>query len=432
MPTPMHIVILSDMLPPDEPGGAGRVAWQLGQGYVAVGQRVTFITSSPGPSRVEKRDGFTVHVLHSRYAERWRAWFGLFNPQTVWLLNRLLRQLRPDVVHAHNVHSHLSYHSLVIARHVGAATIFTAHDAMTVAYGKLTHFIDPARPEQCDGFNYRLPFGYNLRQMRFRWNPARNLSIRHTLRYYTDARVAVSHELKKALEANRLPPFEVVHNGIDPSRFDVPEVAVAVLRQRYRLEGRRVILFGGRLNRAKGDQQLLAALRQVRQTVPDVALLVLSRSDAYLQRLLGEHPDLADVIVPGSWLEGSELATAYRLAQAVTLPSVYFETFGITALEGMAAGAVPVVTCFGGPREVVVDGETGFVVNPYNTEALADRLIRLLTDESLRGRMAAAGRARVEQQFTLKRQTEAMLAVFERAIARRHARRATKLPTPDS
>ncbi len=432
MPTPMHIVILSDMLPPDEPGGAGRVAWQLGQGYVAVGQRVTFITSSPGPSRVEKRDGFTVHVLHSRYAERWRAWFGLFNPQTVWLLNRLLRQLRPDVVHAHNVHSHLSYHSLVIARHVGAATIFTAHDAMTVAYGKLTHFIDPARPEQCDGFNYRLPFGYNLRQMRFRWNPARNLSIRHTLRYYTDARVAVSHELKKALEANRLPPFEVVHNGIDPSRFDVPEVAVAVLRQRYRLEGRRVILFGGRLNRAKGDQQLLAALRQVRQTVPDVALLVLSRSDAYLQRLLGEHPDLADVIVPGSWLEGSELATAYRLAQAVTLPSVYFETFGITALEGMAAGAVPVVTCFGGPREVVVDGETGFVVNPYNTEALADRLIRLLTDESLRGRMAAAGRARVEQHFTLKRQTEAMLAVFERAIARRHARRATKLPTPDS
>ena len=149
---------------------------------------------------------------------------------------------------------------------------------MTVVYGKLTYFIDPARPEQCDGFNYRLPLGYNLRQMRLRWNPARNLSIRHTLRYYTDARIAVSHELKKALEANRLSPFEVVHNGIDPALFDVPEAAVAVLRQRYRLEGRRVILFAGRLNRAKGDQQLLAALRRVRQSVPDVALLVLALS----------------------------------------------------------------------------------------------------------------------------------------------------------
>ncbi len=425
MSTPMHIVILSDLLPPDEPGGAGRVAWQLGQGYVAAGHRVTFVTTSAGPSRVEKRDGFTVHVLHSRYAERWRAWFSLFNPQTVWPLNRLLRRLRPDVVHAHNIHSHLSYHSLVIARYAGAATVFTAHDAMTFAYGKLTYFIDPSRPEQCDGFNYRLPFGYNLWQMRLRWNPARNLSIRHTLHYYTDARVAVSNELKKALEANHLPPFEVVHNGIDPSRFDVPEFAVAVLRQRLRLGGRRVILFAGRLNRLKGDQQLLAALRHVRQAVPDVALLVLARSDEYLQRLLGENPDLAGVIVPGGWLEGAELAAAYRLAYAVTLPSICFETFGLTALEGMAAGAVPVVTCFGGPREVVVDGETGFVVNPYNTEALADRLIRLLTDEALRQRMAAAGRARVEQHFTLQRQTDAMLAVYARARAQR-GRRAHK------
>jgi glycosyltransferase involved in cell wall biosynthesis len=428
----MHIVILSDMLPPDEPGGAGRVAWRLGQGFVAAGQRVTFITTSSGPARTEKRDGFTVHVLHSRYAERWRAWLSLFNPPIVWPLDRLLRRLRPDVVHAHNVHGHLSYHSLVIARHVGAATVFTAHDAMTFAYGKLFYFIDPARPEQCNGFNYRLPFGYNLRQMRLRWNPARNLSIRHTLRYYADARVAVSGELKKALEANRLPPFEVVHNGIDPSRFDVPEAAVAVLRQRYRLEGRRVILFGGRLNRAKGDRQLLAALRLVRQAVPEVALLVLARSDAYLEQLIRENGDLAGVIVPGGWLEGAELAAAYRLAQAVALPSVCFETFGLAALEGMAAGAVPVVTCFGGPREVVVDGETGFVVNPYSTETLADRLIRLLTDESLRQRMAAAGRARVEQHFTLQHQTEAMLAVFERAIARRHPRRAPRLPAHDS
>jgi len=427
----MHIVILSDMLPPDEPGGAGRVAWRLGQGFVAAGQRVTFITSSSGPSRTEKRDGFTVHVLHSRYAERWRGWLSLFNPQIVWPLDRLLRRLRPDVVHAHNVHSHLSYHSLVIARHGGAATVFTAHDAMTFAYGKLTYFTDPARPEQCDGFNYRLPFGYNLRQMRLRWNPARNLSIRHTLRYYTDARVAVSGELKKALEANRLPPFEVVHNGIDPSRFDVPEAAIAVLRQRFKLAGRRVILFGGRLNRAKGDRQLLAALRLVRQAVPEVALLVLARSDAYLEQLIRENDDLAGIIVPGGWLEGAELAAAYRLAQAVALPSVCFETFGLTALEGMAADAVPVVTCFGGPREVVVEGETGFVVNPYNVDALADRLIRLLTDEALRGRMAAAGRARVEEQFTLQQQTGKMLAVFERAIARRQARRAAKHPTPN-
>ncbi len=415
----MHIVILSDTLPPESPGGAGRIAWQLGHGLVAAGHRVTFITATPGPPHVETREGLTVHLLHSQYANRWTAWFGLVNPQTIRPLNVLLRRLRPDVVNAHNVHHHLGYHSLVIGRYAGAATVFTAHDVLPFAYTKLTAFIDPAAPERCDGFDYRLPFGYNVRQMRLRWNPARNLSIRHTMTYFVDERVAVSHELKRALEANRLPPFDVVHNGLDPALFDVPEAGIDVLRQRLRLDGRRVILFGGRLNHHKGDQQLLAALRRVKHTVPDAALLVLSRSSDYTRQLMHDNPDLAREIVLGGWLEAAELATAYRLADVVATPSICFDSFPTVNLEGMAAGAPPVTTCFGGAREAVVDGETGFIVNPYDIDALADRLTRLLSDEPLRRRMAAAGRARLEGQFTLRHQAEAMLAIFERALARR-------------
>lgn len=415
----MHVVILNDSLPPEAPGGAGRIAWQLGHGLIAAGHRVTFIAATPGPSRVETRQGVTVHLLHSRYAERWVAWFCLINPQTVVPLNRLLRALAPDVVHAHNVHQHLGYHSLVIGRFAGAATVFTAHDVMTFAYAKLTRFIDPAAVDRCDGFDYRLPFGYNIRQMRLRWNPARNLSIRHTLHHYVDVRTAVSHALKMALQANRLPRFEVVHNGIDPARFDVPAAGIDVLRQRYKLEGRRVILFGGRLTRMKGDHQLLEALRHVRQAVPEVALLVLARSDAYSQRLLAEFPDLQDVIVPGGWLEDAELATAYRLADTVVTPSVCFDSFPTMNLEAMAAGAPPVTTCFGGAKELVLDGETGYVVNPYNIPALADRLIRLLSDEPLRQRFAEAGRHRIAEHFTLEAQVQRLLAIYERALARR-------------
>jgi glycosyltransferase involved in cell wall biosynthesis len=416
----MHIVILSDSLPPESPGGAGKIAWQLGQGLIATGHRVTFVTSTREQSHVETRNGITVHALHSNYAERWVAWFGLINPQTVVPLNLLMRKLKPDVVNAHNVHQHLGYHSLVIARFSGAATVFTAHDVMPFAYSKLTRFIDPDRPDQCDGWDYRIPFGYNWRRMRFRWNPARNLSIRHTMRYYVDQRVAVSGELKKALEANRLAPFEVVHNGIDPDTYNIDEAAVEVLRQRYKLNGRRVILFGGRLNRFKGDQQLFAALRRVKQQVPNVALLVLARPSAYTERMLSENPDLVDVIVMGGWLQDAELATAYRLADVVVSPSVCFDSFPTVNLEGMAAGAVPVTTCFGGGRELVLDGETGFIVNPYNIDALADRLTRLLTDEALRRRLSEAGKARVRDHFTLRHQAAAMLDVYERAIARHH------------
>ncbi|MBN2305964.1 MAG: glycosyltransferase family 4 protein [Anaerolineae bacterium] len=415
----MHIVILSDTLPPDSLGGAGRIAWNLGQGLIAAGHQVTFVTSTPGHSRVETRQGITVHALHSNYPPRWVAWLGLFNPQTVWPLNRLLRKLEPDVIHAHNVHQHLGYHSLVIARFTGAATVFTAHDVMPFAYAKLTAFIDPLNPDQCDGWDYRLPFGYNIRQMRLRWNPARNLSIRHTMHYYIDERIAVSHALKCALEANRLPPFDVVHNGLDLSQFDVPQVNIDVLRQRFKLEGRRVILFGGRLSRHKGDQQLFAALRRIKERVPDVALLVLARPSKYTEQMVYNNPDLAGHIVLGGWLEDAELAAAYRLADTVAVPSVCFDSFPTVSLEGMAAGAPPVLTCFGGGREAVIDGETGFVVNPYNIDALADRLTRLLTDEALRRRMAGAGRTHMEQHFTLDHHIQATLDVYDRALTKR-------------
>ena len=420
----MHIAILCDNLPPHSPGGAGKIAWQLGLGLIASGHRVTFITSTPGETRLERRQGIPVYALHSKYPERWMGWFGLFNPQTVIPLNRLLRRLKPDIVHAHTVNVHLGYHSLVIGR-IGAkaATVYTAHDVMPFSYTKLTHYIDPKRPDQCSDWNYRLPPLHNIRRMRFRWNPARNLSIRHTLTYYTDVRVAVSHALKTALEANHLPPFEVVHNGVPLAEFDVPQAGIDVLRHRLGLNGRPVILFGGRMSRHKGDRQLLSALRQVKTQVPDVALLILSRPSDYIECLMQEYPDLAENVVVGGWMEGAELSSAFHMADVIVSPSICFDSLVMVNLEGMAARKPAVSTCFGGAPEAVIDGETGYIVNPYNIDALADRLTRLLRDPALRERMGAAGRAHVEEAFSLEVQVNRMLDVYQRALEKRHKTR---------
>ena len=101
-----------------------------------------------------------------------------------------------------------------------------------------------------------------------------------------------------------------------------------------------------------------------------------------------DNPDLAHELIFGGWLEGAELATAYRLADVVATPSVCFDSFPTVNLEGMAAGAPPVTTCFGGAKEAVIDGETGFVVNPFDTDTLSDRLI---TPADRRGAAAAYG-----------------------------------------
>jgi glycosyltransferase involved in cell wall biosynthesis len=254
--------------------------------------------------------------------------------------------------------------------------------------------------------------------MRLRYNPIRNIVIRHILATNTQIRTCVSEAHRQALEANDLPRFRVVYNGLDPAQFDVSAQVIERLRARLDLANRQIILFGGRLTRDKGTQQILAALNKVRTRVPAVLLLVLTPGTLHGQ--VFDAPEFRAVreqhVRPGGWLSGDELAAAYHAADLVTLPSIIMETAGMVNLEGMAARKPLISTCYGGSPEIVVDSETGYIVNPYDTATFADRLERLLLDPALRQRMGEAGRQRLEERFTLTMHVNNMLTAYQDAI----------------
>lgn len=81
----------------------------------------------------------------------------------------------------------------------------------------------------------------------------------------------------------------------------------------------------------------------------------------------------------------------------MVVPSVVFDSFPTVNLEALAAGRPVIATCLGGGRELVRDGQEGFIVNPLRTEALTEQLLALLSDEALAARLGAAGRRRIEQ-----------------------------------
>jgi glycosyltransferase involved in cell wall biosynthesis len=410
----MRIVLMSDTIPPETPGGAGIMAWRLAQGLRAAGHDVFVIAATQRRPFAEARDGIATVHLHSRYPVRVRAWLSLYNPQLVGPLARLLDEWKPDVVNAHNIHHHLSYHALTLAHRRGIRTVFSSHDAMPFAYTKLSHFIDPADLAVPSVFDYRLPPGFNRRQNGLRWNPWRNQRIRHVLTAHTDARTAPSAALAQALRQNGLPDFQVVPNGLDPASLLVRDDVVAKLRDELGLAGRRVVLVAGRLTRPKGTDQLLAAMDLVMQEAPDALLLVLAAQPP--PGLDGDWPYAhlkREQIVLAGWRQSAELAAAYHLADVVVSPSVIFESFGLVNLEAMAARKPVVTTCFGGAREVVLDGETGYVVNPFNIGTLAERLLGLLRDEGLRAAMGRAGRTRLEAEYTLDHMVARMLALYQ-------------------
>jgi glycosyltransferase involved in cell wall biosynthesis len=413
----MRILLLNDRIPPENRGGAGEIVWRLACALRDASHEVHVAASTLDKPFTESRDGIPTYHLHVHYPERWRAWLSLYNPQTAKPLQQLYQRIQPDIINAHNIHSDLTYHSLTLARKMGIPAVFTSHDVMPFAYQKMSYFIHPERCGVTSPADYRLPLLFNLKQMRLRYNPFRNLTIRHILAQATQVRTAPSQELCNAHAANDLPEFTCVHNGINASWFQASDETITNLRERLGLNGRKVILFAGRLTPAKGTQQLLQALQQVVINVPDATLLVLSSVPIAEQIQQTQFADLREKhIISGGWLAGEELAAAFHLAHVVTVPSIIFDTFPTINLEAMAAKKPVLATCYGGSHEAIADGETGYIINPYNTVDFEQKLERLLTDDTFRLRMGAASYERVISEFTMEKQVREMLQVYQQAI----------------
>ena len=413
----MRILLLNDRIPPEGRGGAESVVWRLARGLAAAGHETHVVATTAGDAFEEIRDSIPTYHIQAGYPERFRAWLSLWNPQTAGPFRQLLRRIKPDVVNAHNIHFLLSYHTLKLARYAGCGVVFSAHDAMSFAYGKLPASFCQDGPELLRAGDYRLPRGYNFRQSRFRYNPFRNMLVKRALERHAHIRTVPSQALAAAFIDNDMPSVEVVHNGIDLDEWaPVADSVVDGLRQRLELVDKRVILIAGRLTAEKGLRQILRAFADMHAALPHLRLLILTSRDIDSQ-IPAEFAQLRPRICVGGWLSGEELRAAYQLADVVAVPSIYLDPFPTVVLEAMAAGTPVVASAFGGAREAIVDGETGFVVNPLDAAALSERLLRLLTDDDLRRLMAMNGRERIKRQFSLDEQVRRMVNNYERALA---------------
>jgi glycosyltransferase involved in cell wall biosynthesis len=380
------------------------------------------LVGEDGVGRVEVED-CVVHLVHSDYDPRWRAWVGLDNPRVRESVRRVYERFRPDVVHSHLIHTHLSYRALTSAREAGAGVLFTAHDVMTFCYQKLTCFHGgvergglerdyPARASKC------------VPCQRLRFRPGRNRAIRRRLERDVDRFTVVSDELGRAISANGIRVDRTVWNAIEPHRALPAPEAVAAFREARGLSGAQLIAIGGRLHEQKGVGQLLRMLARLSDEFPDLRLMVMGKRDVYdrefapLARELGVH----DRVVPTGWLDGEELLCAYAAVDVFVTPSICFDTFGLVNLEAMEHARPVVATTFGGSPEVVLDGRTGAIANPLSIEEFSDAIARLLRDPEQAARMGQAGRQRMLERFTIARLTDEFLEEYKLAAAAARAR----------
>lgn len=183
-----------------------------------------------------------------------------------------------------------------------------------------------------------------------------------------------------------------VPRGVDLSRFQ-PGLAEPGAWQALGAPEGPVVTFLGRISREKGLETLAHAFRKLLGHRPDAVLGLIGEGPfhAELEAMLA---DTGRVVFAGELL-GSDLPRLLASSTIMAFPSTT-DTFGNAVVEALACGVPAIVSDQGGPREIVEDGVSGFVVPGDDPDALCDAMARLLDDSSLRERMedAAIRRAR--------------------------------------
>lgn len=388
----MRVLLLSREYPPHVYGGAGVVVDHLSRAlarHAAVEVRCFGDQAVPGPP------------LRVRGYAPWERLAG--GPEVAYApaleaLSVGLAMAR-DPVAADVVHTHTWYVGL------GGMLTQAIHDLPLVV---TLHSLEPLRPWKAD----QLGTGYAVST----W--AERLAVERAERV-----IAVSAQMRADILSHfQVAPERVVviHNGVDADAFRRTEAREVLARHQVREP---YVLFVGRISEQKGIFQLLEAAR----ALPDEVSLVLCASSpdtpelaARLQAAVAGRPRVQWI---NAMLPVSEVVQLYSHAAVFACPSIY-EPFGLINLEAMACGTPVVASRVGGIPEVVVDGETGWLVPPGDPAALAEALRVSLADPTRARRMGEAGRRRVEAHFSWDRIAEHTLAVYREAIAAKAAARA--------
>jgi glycosyltransferase involved in cell wall biosynthesis len=255
------------------------------------------------------------------------------------------------------------------------------------------------------------------------WSGRWTLPLFNLLWRRADAMLCISHAVCEWLIGRGVPPehARVIHYGIEPEKFSESRLN---LREQWGLNGHAVIGSIGRLELRKGHDLLIQAMPELCKRVPGARLLIAGHDPwgygATLRRLidrlgLGEKVRLVgfqnDIV-------------AFLSALDVFAFASNSEGFGQVLVEAMATGKPVVASRIPPLTEIVVDGETGLLVEPEKPKAFADALIQLIQDPFKRECMGLRGRERVEKFFTAERMAGETLALYKELERYNHEQKA--------
>lgn len=301
---------------------------------------------------------------------------------------------RADIVHVHTLWSPLN---------VSARYACLRHDR---PYVLMPHgMLDP----------YSLSVKALKKSVYLQFFESRNMARARRMIYTTS-----EEERLAALAGLRLPPGELVPLGARASSASADDLRLRFLKKYPQAEGRRRLLFLGRVHPKKGIDRILNGLQDVRRSIPDVLLIVAGDGEAQYARQIRQLVSslaLDDHVLFAGHLDGELKWASFAAAELFLLPSRQ-ENFAITIAEAMQMGVPVVITDKVNTWPYVEEAGAGVVLAERDIDALLPRAIeKLLMDDAARSRMTVQGRRFARDRLTWQASAQKLLACYGEVLS---------------
>ncbi|MGQ9630797.1 MAG: glycosyltransferase family 4 protein [bacterium] len=235
-----------------------------------------------------------------------------------------------------------------------------------------------------------------------------------------DRIIAISRKVAGKYGIKSMRKVKIIPNGVDLSRFNYNIIDNTLRAEMGVSPGETVVGTVGQLIPWKGQRYFIEAATIIKDKYPNTKFLVVGdlhpRAEESYKRELKELSE-------GLGLENDVIFAGFRkdvervlsIMDVFVLPSVE-EPFGRVVIEAMAMAKPVVATDDGGAAEIVLHGETGFLVPSRDPKALAEATLKILEDRPAAQRMGALGRRRVEENFSIERNVRETEAVYEELL----------------
>ncbi len=319
----------------------------------------------------------------------------LGTPLRLWKLVRLIREIKPDLIHTSNVLGEM--YGGIAGRLTGVPVVGT----LTNTSDREVRLTDNPH---LNSFKLRT-VGYFRRQL-VRRTHARHIAISN--------HVAESATSELGVDPERI---SVIYRGVDSDAVQPAESGATStgIREELSLDSASpLILSVGRLVPQKGQRYLIEAMPAIRDRHPDAVLLLIGIG--FLEEKLRNLADELDLQDSVRFLGRREDVPALLQAADIFVFPSLFEGLGVSLLEASGSGTPVIGTNTGPIPEIIRDGETGLLVPPADAEAIANAVSQLADDEDLRMRLGTAARDRVSKNFTIDQAVTMLEEFYETVI----------------